>query len=259
MSKRHLLAACLMVCAMTGLTSPQVRADDAPATAVPLICTGLVPDDAFAALVLYPRRVLTSPALAKFDLTGLTEDMTNQTGISFADIEQAVVLMGPLKGAHRQPYDEGIIRLSKPIDRAALTAKLLKEPEEAEIDGHKYYRRARGLPKNMQSDNDSGVFFVDDRTFITFEGKRLSKILASKDAKSTLISALAANDSAADATIVFTNTDSAKEFIADSIPAKGFPGPLKPVGDLPRFAASREAQHSHQSRDFAEADAIGQG
>jgi hypothetical protein len=52
MSKRRLLADRLIVCAMVGLMNPQVRAANATASAAPLICAGLVPNDAFAAIVL---------------------------------------------------------------------------------------------------------------------------------------------------------------------------------------------------------------
>ena len=61
----------------------------------------------------------------------------------------------------------------------------------------------------------------------------LPKVFEPKEAKSELISALAAVDPAADATLIFTNTDAAKAMIAGAVPAKSLAGPLKPVGDLP--------------------------
>ncbi len=237
MSKRRLLAGCLIVCAIAGLTNPQVLAADAPVTATPLICTGLVPDDAFAAIVLYPRRVLANEALAKFDVKGMVQQMGDRFGISPLEIEQAVVLIAPpVAGKNRNPQGGGVFRSSKPIDQPELVARAWKprKAEEAEIGGHKFFR-PEAAAANPSPGGDVGIYFVDERTFISADLSWLPKMLAAKDAKSALISALAANDPAADATIIFTNTDAAKAMIAGAVPAKSLAGPLKPVGDLPEL------------------------
>jgi hypothetical protein len=235
MSTRYRLAPGLILGAVVAILAPQVRAADAPAAATqPAVYTGMVPDDAFAAIVLYPKRVLANEALAKFDVKGMADDLAKQAGVSPREVEQIVVIVGPSVVGQQKPKVAIIGRLAKPHDGAELAAIWLKpaKPEEAEVAGHKYYH-PQAIQGFHQPPDVPGVCFLDGQTFVMATESWLPNILAAKDAKSLLISALAANDPAADATIIFDNTDAAKEIIASAIPKQQLAGPLKPVGDLP--------------------------
>lgn len=235
MSTRYRLAPGLILGAVVAILAPQVRAADAPAAATqPAVYTGMVPDDAFAAIVLYPKRVLANEALAKFDVKGMADDLAKQAGVSPMEVEQIVVIVGPSVVGQQKPKVAIIGRLAKPHDGAELAAIWLKpaKPEEAEVAGHKYYH-PQAIQGFHQPPDVPGVCFLDGQTFVMATESWLPNILAAKDAKSLLISALAANDPAADATIIFDNTDAAKEIIASAIPKQQLAGPLKPVGDLP--------------------------
>jgi hypothetical protein len=235
MSPRKLLAGCFLAVVAAWFMNSQARAaDEPPASAGPLICSGLVPEDAFAAIVVYPKRVFANEALAKFDVKGMAEDLAKQAGVSPMEVEQFIVIVGPPSEGVMPPRPkiEIIGRFSKPHDGAQLAALWMKPDklEETEVAGHKYFHTTT---KNINPMDEPGVCFLDGQTFVMASETWLPKIFAATDAKSMLISALATADPAADATIIFANTDVAKEMISGAMPKQRLPGPLKPVGDLP--------------------------
>jgi hypothetical protein len=236
MSTRCWLASGLFAWTVVGLVGCGGKA---PAAATEkAVYAGMVPDDAFAAVVLYPKRVLASESLAKLDVKSMADDLTKQAGVSPLDVEQMAVLVASSNGS----YAEKVAifgRFSEPQDGAKLAAGWLKpwraeagwKPEEFEVAGHKCFRTTR----DPDPSHRPGVCFLDERTFVMASEAWLPDIFAAKDAKSTLISTLAASDSVADATIVFSSTDAAKKVISQEFPAKMLPGPLKPIGDLPEL------------------------
>lgn len=235
MSRRIWFASILIVLTTIAVLNSQAFAADEPAaSAQPLVCTGLVPEDAFAAVVVYPNRVLANEALAKFDVKGMAEDLAKQAGVSPMEVEQFIVIVGPpTEGVTPpRPTIEIIGRFSKPHDGAQLAALWMKPEklEETEVAGHKYFHTTT---KHIKPTDEPGVCFLDGQTFVMASETWLPKIFAAKDAKSMLISALAANDPAADATLIFANTDAAKEMISGAMPKRQLAGPLKPIGDLP--------------------------
>jgi hypothetical protein len=223
-----------MVAAIAGLTNRHVRAADAPANATTLICTGRVPDDAFAAVVLYPRRVLKSDAMAKLDVKTMASEFEKVEGFSPFEFEQLVILAGPRVAGSWFPKLAAIGRLREPHDGGQLAGTWVG-PDllgEDEVVGHKYFHR-KAAPRIGDDPDVFGLSMFDSHTFVLSSETWLPKIFSSRSAKSLLISELSASDPSDDATIIFTNTDAAKAMIADAMPAKSLTEPLKAVGNLP--------------------------
>jgi hypothetical protein len=237
MSARQRAVVSAVVCLALPLIAARADAANETADASPL-WAGLVPDSAFSATVVYPRRVLTSKAFAKIDIQSLAEDAENQAGFSFLDLEEIVFLFGPMNpqpNVHiADPWMGDIVRLAKPHDHEILLKKWLNDPQRYLIAGHRCYRKAQTA---NSGEDDVAVCFLDDRTFIIGRQAWLPAMLNAKDAKSPLIPVLSKTDTSADLTEVFINTDTVKE-ITSGIPTEVLPPPLKPFAEFPNLLSA---------------------
>jgi hypothetical protein len=238
MSTRCMLASGMAVWTVVGLLSPPLHAaNESAVPAESVVYSGLVPEDAFVAVHLHPRRVLASESLAKLGINELFDDMVKETGFSPLDLDQVALLVGPTIAANPprhsgEPKIAIIGRFTKPHDAAAMAAKWLRgrKVEEFEIAGHKCFR-AEKQPNRFGPRDEPNLCFLDGRTFAMVSEAWLPDVLAAKHATSPLISALAASNRGADGTFVFANTDAAKEMFAE-IPARTLEGPMKAILDL---------------------------
>lgn len=285
MPTRYRLAVGLISSTIAWLGTPQVKAADVPAAVIGSpVYAGLIPDDAFAAAVAYPRRVLNSEAVGGLKSQAVIDGLPEPLGVSLLNVEQIVVLLGRPESTPACPdgiqYAK-IARLSKPCNQAELAKKLLKPwtAEEAEIAGQKYFRPSKHPrraiyfsgpdPKHpVLGDASWGpcVCFLGDQTLIMASQSWLPKILAAKQAKSKLISALACLDPADDATFVFTSNDASKELLAKRSPFRTLVEPLPLIRDLlGRLQAARLSIRAKPAvslklmlvgKDFGSADKI---
>ena len=237
MSPRIWFASSLIVCAIIAILCPRFCAADGPAvSAQPSVCTGLVPEDAFAAIVLYPHRVLSADAVAKSDIKSLLDDIAKDSGISPLEVEQTAVLIGPAanadNAARHGDFQMAVFhRLNKAHGPAELAKKTLETDKvnEVAIAGHKCFRRAEGVPTTGEV-----VCFLDETTFVIASESWLPKLFDAKAAKSMLIASLATLDPADDVTAIFTNSDAVKE-MAKGIPPQAWAGPLSAFRAMPEL------------------------
>ncbi len=201
------------------------------------IWQGFVPEDAYASTVVYPQRILANPAIAKLIDPGMVAEVVKHAGVAPDEIEQVVAVFGPLgegeRGGPPTPKTAVIARFTKSHDGAELAAKWLEsaKPEQIEIAGRKCFQRAADA-QHPRSPTDVAICFVDDRTVVAAMPSWMPEVLGAKDATSPLISAMAASDPAADATIIFVNNDTIKA-MAKSVPPQMLPGPLQSFAALP--------------------------
>jgi hypothetical protein len=234
MATRCLLASSCAAIALVIWGGPATCVAQSPAGRTPHVSAGLVPDDAFAVIDLYPRRVLTDPALAKFKLDDVLGDLRKGIRFSPIDLDEMVLLAGPpmlaSRGSVPLPYFAMICRFATAQDGESPAAKWLPRAEQIDVAGHKCFRTAGAFSEMPTA---LVTTMLDDHTFVVASQAWLPKILAAKDAKSTLITALAAKGDSADATLIFSNTDIAKELISKFIPpASELPPTLQPVAPL---------------------------
>jgi len=143
-----------------------------------------VPGDAVAAIVLQPQRLVNS-SLFPADLLALMGK--DQLGFDLRDLTQATIIFGQpnaAQGGH--PNFAFVLRFAKPMDTAALAAKMVPKGNDAQIEG----KRARiGVGQDTLS-----CATVDGQTMLLAEEGGLHWALAAKPAESPLRKLLAAAD-----------------------------------------------------------------
>src|SRR5262245_3697562 len=154
---------------------------------------GFVPEDAIGAVVVQPHRVLTGPEAELFPTEVFSALGNKRLGFDPVDLEQAMLVFG-VSGAAGGPEESFglILRFSKPIDTAAVAAKLAPRGKDGDWQGHK-----------VRIDNGHrGVFcaMIDPRTLLVAVHEReLQWLLSAKGGDSALRKLLAAADDLPDA------------------------------------------------------------
>ena len=132
----------LLVVAMTlsaSLVWCQPPAETAPAPAArPGVDMGYITPDAAAAVVVYPRHILTDPAMEMLPLEVITVLGERDFGIDPVQVEQLLVIAEPpQKGP---PGAVVVLRLAAPLAEDKLHAPAWDHTEEAQLDGKTYFR-----------------------------------------------------------------------------------------------------------------------
>jgi prepilin-type processing-associated H-X9-DG protein len=117
-----------------------------------------VPYDAVAAIVLHPRRVLTSPQFEMLPIEVLVAVSTESLGIDPTKVDQAVGILGMTGLPAGQPGLGAVLRFSEAYDQQAVLARAGQGTQEATFAGKKYY-------KSMQ-DGGISLYMPDDRTLL---------------------------------------------------------------------------------------------
>jgi Protein of unknown function (DUF1559) len=128
-----------------------------------------ISNDAIAAVVLHPRRVLTSPELELLPIEVVVSAGQQYLGIDPTEIEQAIGFVGMAGMAGGEPGLGAILRFAKPYDQQAVMTRLGQQTEEA-THGGKKYRRSR-QPAGFS------IFMPDDRTLILATEPQMKKML----------------------------------------------------------------------------------
>jgi hypothetical protein len=90
-----------------------------------------ISNDAIAAVVLHPRRVLTSPDLEMLPIEVIVAAGQQYVGIDPTEVEQAIGILGMAGLAGGEPGLGAILRFAKPYDQQAVLARLGQQTEEA--------------------------------------------------------------------------------------------------------------------------------
>ncbi|HEX3999890.1 MAG TPA: DUF1559 domain-containing protein [Pirellulales bacterium] len=236
MSIRRRIACGLFVCGALALAVWQAHASNQGLTrGEAALQAGLVPDDAFFAMSVHPRRVLMDKRLAKFDLKDKLDfaDMARD-GFNPWQVEEMVFFIGPPQAPQKPNLRNDVqhamvIRLATATPKTELAGKILRHSkvEEAEIAGHKYFRAAKDPANPQRFNREPVICFLSDQVFIVADEPWLEKILTAKNATSPLITALATVDPDAEGTILYANTDGAKQSLLNELPPIG--GAMQPI------------------------------
>ncbi len=235
MSTRCTIATGLAVCLAVGLVQSHVPTAHAQTASSAQIWQGYVPANAYASVVIYPKRVLENPSIAKLVPIAGLDELATHAGMSPMEVEQAVVMLGPsADAAHGDPTPNValICRTATAHEPTGLVNKWLApaKAEETSIAGHKCFQRSHD--GGHVGPGDVAICFLDQRTFILAPPAWMPEVLGAKDATSPLISAMTASDPAADATIIFVNNETIKG-MAKSVSPQMLPGPLQSFAALP--------------------------
>ncbi len=130
--------------------------------------------DAIGAVVLHPRRVLTSPDLEMLPIEVVVAAGIDKFGIDPTQIDEAIGILGLSGLANGQPQFGAILRFAKPYDQNAVLQRLGGETDEVTQAG-KSYRRSR-VPGGFS------LYMPNDRTLLVATEMQMKSMLTA-DAK----------------------------------------------------------------------------
>ena len=142
---------------------PPVIAQQAPAAAKAKIDLGYVTPDTCAAVVLYPRHVLTAANMEMLPVEVLSAAGKKELGIDPVEIEQAMAIAEPPQGG--PPAAAVVLRMATPLGQGKILGPLWDKTADGQLNG-KTYRQAKGPM-------DFSIFQSDDRTLLVL---RMAKV-----------------------------------------------------------------------------------
>jgi prepilin-type processing-associated H-X9-DG protein len=129
---------------------------------------GYVTPDATAAMIAYPRHVLTAPEMEMLPIEVLSAAAKKELGIDPVEIEQVILIAEPPAGG---PFQAALVlHFTSPIGEGKILAPLWDCTIAAELDG-KSYRRGKGPM-------DPSIFSPDPRTLLVGTDDLLRRMVA---------------------------------------------------------------------------------
>jgi prepilin-type processing-associated H-X9-DG protein len=131
---------------------------------------GYVTPETVAAVVAFPRRVMTAPEMEMLPIEVISAAGKKELGIDPVAIEQAILIAEPPQGG--PPGAAIVLHMASPLDPGKILMPLQPRTVEAQLDG-KTYRKGR-------TPMDPSIFLADDRTLIVGTDGLLRKMLANR-------------------------------------------------------------------------------
>ncbi len=159
---------------------PPAAAKQAPAGDAAKIDLSYVTPESCAAVALFPRRVLTSPAMEMLPVEVLTAAGMKELGIDPMQIEQLVAIVEPPVGG--PPGAVVVVHLASPLGQGKILGQLWDRTTEDKLDGKTYRKGADPAPS---------IYRIDDRTLLMGTDDLLRKVVANhaspKEGKMTAV------------------------------------------------------------------------
>ncbi len=188
---RHRFPSVLWI--LTLIFAPALAVGDDASTGKKLDLS-FVPDDAVAAVVARPQRMLTGPQAEMYPTEVISAATEKQVGFDPLEIEQGMMVIGlpdpTVTTGSRDPRGGFVLWFSKPIEMADVAAKIVPRGSDADLEG----RKAR-ISEN------SGQFscaFADDHTLVIAPESGLRWMLSAKQGDGDLRKLLSAADDSPD-------------------------------------------------------------
>jgi len=180
-----------------------------------------VTPDFFAAAVVFPQRIVSSPALKGLPVDGLLEKVEETIGVNPRELEQAIVLVEPPQDG-LPPEPSAVLRFVKPVrakevlDRA--WSKRGQAAEETTHEGKPYFRGPAGM----------AAWAPDERTLVVSSEATLKKMVAATKGDGPLVDRLRAGDAQADliVAVVMEPARQAAQQMAETA-KRGAPPPVR--------------------------------
>ncbi len=100
-----------------------------------------VPDDAVAAVVAHPQRMLTGPQAEMYPTEVISAATKKQVGFDPLEIEQGMMVIGlpdpNVTTGSRDPRGGFVLWFSNPIEMADVAAKIVPRGSDADVEGRK--------------------------------------------------------------------------------------------------------------------------
>ena len=160
----------MLVAAMTWSPSMAYCQPDAtgqPPAAKPSVNLDYVTPETVAAVIAYPRHVLTAPGMEMLPIEVLTAAGLKEFGIDPLQIEQVLVVIEPPQAG--PPGAVVVLKMAAPLAEGKILGELWDRTVEDQLDG-KAYRRDKGPM-------DASIFRADDRTLLVGTDAMLRKVL----------------------------------------------------------------------------------
>ena len=203
-----------------------------PAEGKAKIDLGYVTPETVAAVVAYPRHVLTAPEMEMLPIEVIAAAGKKALGIDPIEIEQILAIAELPKTLQAGPPPAAIVlRMSAPLPEGQILAPLWQRTAEAQLDG-KTYRRAIGPM-------DFSIFRPDDRTLLVANDDLLRKMLTNhagpKEGKMTKVLGRIAEPPDALAILL---VEPIRPLIAQPLATAPVPPPLADLKKIPDLLTS---------------------
>ena len=223
-----LLVVAMILSPATLWCQPPAETGPAPA-ARPGVDVGYITPDAAAAVVAYPRHILTDPAMEMLPLEVITALGERDFGIDPVQVEQLLAIAEPpQKGP---PGAVVVLRLAAPLAEDKLHAPAWDHTEEAQLDGKTYFRGAGPM--------DVSIFRADDRTVLLGTDPLLRQVLSNhKNPKEGAMSKLLGRVTAPPDAMAIVMIEPLRPLIAMPLASVKWPPQLADLSKVPDLVTS---------------------
>ncbi len=150
-----------------------------------------IPDDAVAALVAHPRRMLTSPQASLWPTEVFSALGKKEVGFDPLELEQVIGVAGLPQGGGPPPVG-AILRFRQPVNAVSMSEKIVPDGTDEKVEG----RSARLATSKFEP----SIVFADERTVLIANPQDLSWMLAAKPGDGPLHKLLQSADDSPTAT-----------------------------------------------------------
>jgi len=190
-------------------------------------------DNAAAAAVAHPARVLTDPKLEMLPIEVISAAGKKELGIDPVDVEQVLVMAEP-PGPAGPPQIGVVIRFTKPYAMDEVLPGLRADTVEAELDGKPYRRAASRMGLS--------IFAPDDRTLLVASDELLHRMVAGKGQPAEGLTAKLLAEAADHDLAAVLSVEPIRVMVKDQISMVPVPPPFQGVRKVPDLLEAVEAK-----------------
>jgi prepilin-type processing-associated H-X9-DG protein len=172
-----ILAVVMLLSPMTAYAqAPSASSESAAKAEKPKIDLGYVTPETAAAVVLYPRHVLTAPEAEMMPIEVIKAAGKKELNIDPTEIEQLMLIAEPPVGG--PPGAALVVRMASPLPEGKILGQLWDMTSDGNLDGKPYRQMAAppGAPPGAVP--AVGILRVDDRTLIVGLDGTIRKMIA---------------------------------------------------------------------------------
>jgi len=138
---------------------PANTAQKVPSKPKPMIDLGYVTPETTAAVVAYPRRILTAPEMEMLPVEAIRAVVKSEWGIDPLEIEQLVIIA---KATDEMPGGAMVLKMTSPVGEGRILGPVWDGTVEDKLDGRTYRRGADSAALSILLPNERTLLLVSN-------------------------------------------------------------------------------------------------